>query len=89
MWAIETKDCTADPGLTRIAIAPGAIKFYEGRSEVNSVDAPHDGAIVLHTTHLAEGQTSSETHTLALDETNTTLAYARGGNPPLTYKRCD
>ncbi|RYZ06218.1 MAG: hypothetical protein EON61_13955 [Alphaproteobacteria bacterium] len=89
VWAIDAKDCTADPSLRRIAIAPGAIKFYEGRSEVTSVDAPHVGAAVLRVTHAAEGQTASETHTLALDETKTTLTYKRGDNPPLTYKRCD
>lgn len=89
VWAIDAKDCTADPSLTRIAIAPGAIKFYEGRSEVTSVDAPHEGAAVLHVTHVSEGQTSTETHTLALDEAKTTLTYQRGDNPLMTYKRCD
>jgi len=89
VWAIDAKDCVADPSLTRIAIAPGAIKFYEGRSEVTSVDAPHAGAAVLNVTHSSEGQTSSELHTLALDEAKTTLTYKRGDNPPLTYKRCE
>lgn len=89
VWAIDAKDCKADPSLTRIAIAPGAIKFYEGRSEVTSVDAPHEGAAVLHVAHSAEGQTSTETHVLALDDAKTTLTYKRGDNPELTYKRCD
>lgn len=89
VWAIDAKDCSADPSLTRIAIAPGAIKFYEGRSEVTSADAPHVGAAVLHVMHASEGQTSTETHTLALDEARTTLTYKRGDNPPLTYTRCD
>ncbi len=89
MWAIDAKDCTADPSLTRIAIAPGAVKFYEGRSEVTSVDAPHPGAAVLHVMHSAEGQSSTETHTLALDDAKTTLTYKRGENAPFTYKRCD
>lgn len=88
VWAIEAADCRAAPGLTRIAIAPGAIKFYEGRSEVVSADAPHDGALVLQIAHTAEGQTSNETHTLALDDAKTTLTYQRGGNI-FTYRRCD
>lgn len=87
VWAIEAADCTAAPGLTRIAIAPGAIKFYEGRSEVVSANAPHDGALVLQIAHTAEGQTSNETHTLALDEAGTTLTYQRGGDT-FTYTRC-
>ncbi|RYG32304.1 MAG: hypothetical protein EON93_11480 [Burkholderiales bacterium] len=89
VWAIDTKDCTADPSLTRIAIAPAAIRFYEGRSEVTAVDAPHAGAALLHVTHASEGQTTSEKHVLALDEAKTTLTYKRGDNPALTYKRCD
>jgi hypothetical protein len=88
VWAIEAADCRAAPGLTRIAIAPGAIKFYEGRSEVVSADAPHDGALVLQIAHTAEGQTSNETHTLALDDAKTTLTYQRDGNI-FTYRRCD
>lgn len=88
VWAIEAADCRADPGLTRIAIAPGAVKFYEGRSEVISADAPHDGALVMQIAHTAEGHTSNETHTLALDEAKTTLTYQRDGNT-FTYKRCD
>lgn len=89
VWAIDAKDCTADPSMTRIAIAPGAVKFYEGRSEVTAVDAPHPGAAVLSVSHTSEGQTSTEMHTLALDDAKTTLTYKRGDNPPLTYKRCD
>lgn len=89
VWAIDAKDCSADPSLTRIAIAPGAVKFYEGRSEVTSVDAPHPGAAVLHVSHASEGQTTTEIHTLALDEAKTTLSYKRGDNAPFTYKRCD
>lgn len=89
VWAIDAKDCRADPSMTRIAIAPGAVKFYEGRSEVTSVDAPHPGAAVFHVTHMSEGQTSTEIHTLALDDAKTTLSYKRGNNEPLTYTRCD
>jgi hypothetical protein len=88
VWAIETADCTGEPGLTRIAIAPGAIRFYEGRSVVVSAEAPHEGALALQVDHMAEGQTSREAHTLALDEAKTALTYNRGGSN-FTYKRCD
>lgn len=88
VWAIEPSDCTNDPALTRIAIAPGAVKFYEGRSEVVSADTPHNGALVLKINHTAEGQTTNETHVLALGEAKTTLTYKRGENS-FTYKRCD
>jgi len=88
VWAIEPGDCTNDPALTRIAIAPGAVKFYEGRSEVISADTPHDGALVLNISHTSEGQTTNETHVLALDDAKTTLTYKRGENS-FTYKRCD
>ncbi|MDP3492200.1 MAG: hypothetical protein Q8R82_03735 [Hyphomonadaceae bacterium] len=88
VWAIEAGDCIADPALTRIAIAPGAIRFYEGRSEVVSANAPHEGALVLQVNHSSEGQMTSETHTLALDEAGTTLTYQRDDNS-FIYKRCD
>lgn len=88
VWAIEPGDCTAAPGMTRMAIAPGAIKFYEGRSEVVSANAAQDGALTLRVSHASEGQTVTETHTLALDEAKTTLTYQRDGNS-FTYRRCD
>jgi len=88
VWAIEPGDCTAAPGMTRMAIAPGAIKFYEGRSEVVSANAAQDGALTLRVSHASEGQTVTETHILALDEAKTTLTYQRGGNS-FTYRRCD
>lgn len=88
VWAIEPADCTTEPALTRIAIAPGAIKFYEGRSEVVSAETAHERALVLNVTHSAEGQTSTEKHTLALDDTSSVLTYNRNGST-FTYKRCD
>jgi hypothetical protein len=88
VWAIDPLDCTKEPGLTRIAIAPGAVKFYEGRSEVVSASSPHDGALVMEVKHSAEGQTTRETHTLALDKVNDKLAYQRRGDS-FTYSRCE
>jgi hypothetical protein len=88
VWAIDPIDCTKEPALTRIAIAPGAVKFYEGRSEVVSARSPHEGALVMEVKHSAEGQTGRETHTLALDKVNDKLAYQRRGDS-FTYSRCD
>jgi hypothetical protein len=88
VWAIDAKDCTADPSLTRIAIAPGAIRFYEGRSVVVSSDSPHVGAVTLDVAHTAEGETSREAHVLALDSSGRTLTYLRR-DQTFTYTRCD
>jgi hypothetical protein len=88
VWAIEPADCTREPALTRIAIAPGAVKFYEGRSDVVSVNAPHEGALTMEVAHSSEGTTAQETHTLALDDTGKTLTYQRRGTE-FTYIRCD
>jgi hypothetical protein len=88
VWAIEPADCTKDPALTRIAIAPGAVKFYEGRSEVVSTSAPHLGALTIVVAHSSEGTTAQETHALALDETGKKLTYKRRG-AEYVYTRCD
>jgi hypothetical protein len=88
VWAIEPADCTKEPALTRIAIAPGAVKFYEGRSEVVSASAPHEGALTMEVAHTSEGTTAQETHTLALDDTGKTLTYERRG-AEYVYTRCD
>lgn len=88
VWAITSKDCTADPGLTRIAIAPEAIRFYEGRSVVTSSDVATDGTLTLEVEHAAEGMTSSETHVLRLQDGDRTLSYQRRGET-FTYTRCD
>lgn len=88
VWAIAQKDCAADPGLTRIAIAPGAIRFYEGRSVVTRSDVSEDGVLTLEVEHAAEGTTSSETHVLRLQEGDRTLSYQRRGET-FTYTRCD
>lgn len=86
VWAIDAADCAKSPSLTRIAIAPGAVKFYEGRSEVVSANAPHEGALVMEVKHAAEGTTEKEIHTLALNDGK--LSYERGGQT-FTYVRCD
>jgi hypothetical protein len=88
VWAIEAADCTKEPALTRIAIAPGAVKFYEGRSEVASADVPHEGALTMEVAHSSEGTTAKETHSLALDDTGKTLTYQRRG-AEYVYTRCD
>ena len=88
VWAIEPADCKAVPGLTRMAIAPGAVKFYEGRSEVVSANVPHEGALVMEVKHSAEGQSETETHTLMLDKDTGKLSYQRRGET-FTYVRCD
>jgi hypothetical protein len=88
VWAIEAADCTKEPALTRIVIAPGAVKFYEGRSEVVSANAPHQGALTMEVTHSSEGTMAEETHTLALDDTGKKLTYKRRGAEYI-YTRCD
>lgn len=88
VWAMEARDCTATPGLTRIAIAPGAVRFYEGRSVVRNSDARTDGSVSLEVEHAAEGVTTPETHVLALTDNERTLRYQRRGET-FTYTRCD
>lgn len=88
VWAIEKKDCTALPGPSRIAVAPGAIRFYEGRSVVVSSDPWLEGTLALKVDHTAEGQTTREAHTLSLSPDKKTLTYDRNGTAT-TYKRCD
>jgi hypothetical protein len=88
VWAIEAADCTREPALTRITIAPGAVKFYEGRSEVVSATAPHEGALTMEVAHSSEGTTARETHALVLDDSGAKLTYHRRG-AEFTYTRCD
>lgn len=87
VWAIEPADCTSDVGLTRISIAPGAIRFYEGRSVVLSSAETPDG-VRLDVEHTSEGATSTQTHTLELDGQGQTLTYRRNGEV-FRYRRCD
>jgi hypothetical protein len=86
-WAIEPADCTKEPGLTRIAVSQNGVNFYEGRSQVVSGTAPHDGALTMEVDHTAEGQTARETHTLALDPATSKLTYRRRG-ADYVYARC-
>jgi hypothetical protein len=88
VWAIERMDCTSEPALTRIAIAPGAIRFYEGRSVVTGAESPHENTLILQVDHASEGETSHEVHTLALNDAQDQLAYQRRGRT-FTYIRCD
>lgn len=90
VWAIEPADCTREPGLTRIAIAPGAIRFYEGRAVVASaeVSGEDDNAMILDVDHAAEGETTRERHNLQLDPGRTRLTYQRR-DASFLYIRCD
>jgi hypothetical protein len=88
VWAIEKKDCAAEPALTRIAIAPAAIRFYEGRAVVVSANTNLEGTVALEVDHMSEGATNREAHTLALNPAKTTLTYDRNGEA-FTYVRCD
>jgi hypothetical protein len=88
VWAIEVADCKSEPALTRIAIAPAAVKFYEGRSEVISLEQSGPRDLIMQVNHAAEGQTEPQVHTLKLNDAGTTLTYGRGGSS-FTYTRCD
>jgi hypothetical protein len=88
VWAIAPEDCNAEPGLTRIAIAPGAIRFYEGRSVVISANTSLEGTVALKVSHASEGTRTEEAHTLALNPGKDMLTYDRNGEA-FTYKRCD
>jgi hypothetical protein len=88
VWAINPADCKADPGLTRIAIAPGAIRFYEGRAVVTKSQVEGADKLLLDVEHMAEGQTTTERHSLALNNAKSRLIYQRR-NDSFTYIRCD
>jgi hypothetical protein len=85
-WAIDAADCEKDPGLTRIAISQNAVSFYEGRAQAVSASVPHEGALAMEADHSAEGQTTRETHVLAVGDDGK-LAYQRRGQT-FTYARC-
>ena len=86
-WAINSADCTNDPGQTRIAVSQNAVAFFEGRSHVVSATVPHEGALALEVDHTAEGQTARETHMLTIDQATGKLAYNRRG-ADYSYTRC-
>lgn len=87
VWAIEPADCRGDPALTRIAIAPGAIRFYEGRAVVVEAETSGENVLLLDVDHTAEGETTRERHNLQLDPGHTRLTYQRGDDS-FTYIRC-
>ena len=88
VWAIEVADCKREPALTRIAIAPGAVRFYEGRSEVVSLEQSGPRDVIMQVRHASEGKSEIQLHTLKLNDAGTTLTYGRGGGS-FTYTRCD
>lgn len=87
VWAIEEVDCTNEPGLTRIAIAPDSISFYEGRSQVLSASSGADGRLNLEVEHVAEGMTEGQRQTLHLAGDAQSLVYTRGDHT-FSYRRC-
>jgi hypothetical protein len=87
VWAIKAADCTAEPGLTRIAISPNAVKFYEGRADVVSVEENGGRELMMAVKQTAEGETKADTHILKLDDRAGTLSYQRGKETFL-YHRC-
>ena len=58
LWAIDPVDCAKQTGLTRIDIAPGTIRFYEGRSVVKSAQAEGPNKLLLDITHIGRGDAS-------------------------------
>jgi len=88
LWAIDPADCAKQPGLTRIAIAPGAIRFYEGRAVVKSAQVEGPDKLLLDVDHTSEGETRPERHSLALSNAGSRLLYQRGRDN-LNYIRCD
>ena len=88
VWAIVPADCTADPGLTRIAIAPGAVRFYEGRAVVTKSYVEGPDKLLLDVELMSEGETRAQRHALALNNAGSRLIYLRGQDS-FTYIRCD
>jgi hypothetical protein len=88
VWAIDPADCRADPGLTRIAIAPGAIRFYEGRAVVTRSQIEGSDKLLLDVEQSSEGETRTVRHSLALKNAGSRLIYLRG-HDSFTYIRCD
>ena len=88
VWASDKKACSADPSPTRIAVAPGAIRWYEGRSVVVTANTSLEGTAALEVDHTTDGTTTREAHTLVLNPAKTQLTYDRNGKS-MTYIRCD
>ena len=88
VWAIDPADCTNEPGLTRIAIAPGASRFYEGRAVVKKSQVEGPDKLLLDVDHTSEGETRPERHAFALNNSGSRLLYQRSGDS-FKYVRCD
>jgi len=88
VWAIDPADCLKEPGLTRIAIAPGAIRFYEGRAVVKKAQVEGPSKLLLDVDHTSEGATRPERHAFALNNSGARLLYQRRGES-FNYIRCD
>jgi hypothetical protein len=88
VWAVDRADCAAEPGLTRIAVAASAIRFYEGSAVVLAGRPSPEGGVELDVDHLAEGQTTRAVHVLQLIGGKDFLTYRRNGEA-FPYKRCD
>ncbi len=88
LWAIDPADCAKQPGLTRIAIAPGAIRFYEGRAVVKKAQVEGPDKLLLDVDHTSEGETRAERHAFSLNNSGSRLLYLRGGES-FKYIRCD
>jgi len=88
VWAIDPADCTKQPGLTRISIAPDAISFYEGRAVVKKAQVEGPNKLLLDVDHTAEGEIRPERHAFALSNAGSRLLYQRGRDS-LNYVRCD
>lgn len=85
-WAIETKDCRGQPGMTRIAVMPAEIGYYEGRSEVKT--ATRVGSrLTIDVVHHAEGMTEKSRQTIDLSADGQRLSFSRGGTS-FAYRKC-
>lgn len=85
-WAIEPGDCSAQPGLTRIVVAPAEIGYYEGRSEVKAA-ARNGSRLVIDIVHHAEGTTERSEQSIDLSADGRRLSFNRGGTS-FGYRKC-
>lgn len=88
LWAVDPADCARQPGLTRITIAPGAIRFHEGQAVVKKAQVEGPDKLLLDVDHTSEGEMRPERHSLALSNAGSRLLYQRDGDS-LNYIRCD
>lgn len=88
LWAVDPADCSRQPGLTRIAIEHGAIRFHGGEAVVKKAQAEGPDKLLLDVDHTSEGEMRPERHSLALNHAGSRLLYQRGRDS-LNYIRCD